>query len=312
MPSQPNIPPPAQQGNINNTSIFNNPIDPLQVGSDIGGNALNAFTPITLVTGAPTIIDANSLGILIQGAGFGQVKSFIISSAIKANDAVYKLRENEVLKGNAVIYKNQLQEGFKEYFQEVKSRPELTNKIINTSTSQNKQYVFDRVLFSNNAKVVYEVNSQGQVKEVEKKPIPDMVINACVVSVDANRYIQQSIPVNASIGTVKEIMAFGEYSISIEGHLINDLKPKEYPLESIQVLDTLCKTTTAINITSEFLSIFGINKILIMDYSISQIEGFSGIVSFSIKAISDTPFQILKSSVSSSGSIGQIQNPSNL
>ena len=50
---------------------------------DFAINAASTIIPSSIVTGAPTIVDANSLGILVTGAGIGQVKRFIAAAAVR-------------------------------------------------------------------------------------------------------------------------------------------------------------------------------------------------------------------------------------
>jgi hypothetical protein len=299
--SNPNIPPIQNQNNVKNidTTV---PINASNLAADLGANSANAFIPLlSTLTQAPTIIDANSLGILIQGAGFGQVKSFIASSAIKANEAAYKIRENEVLLGNATVYANPIKAGADLYFNKDNASFVNPNKLIGN-------YLFDAVLFSNNTIENYQVDKTGVMKSTEATRIPDILLNACILSVSANRYIHQSIPIGNEVGTVKEIMAFGEYQIKLTGHLVNNEKPMEYATDAMRALDQLSKTQNAVNINSLFLYILGINKVVIEKYTIDQVEGFNGVTTFTLDMISETDIPNNSADRSNNGGTGELVN----
>jgi hypothetical protein len=298
--SNPNIPPIQNQNNINEIGIA--PINAANFAADLGLNGANAFIPnLSTATKTPTIIDANSLGILIQGAGFGQIKSFIASSAIKANEAAYKIRENEVLLGNATIYANPIKAGADLYFNKDNASFVNPNKLIGN-------YLFDAVLFSNNTIENYQVDKTGVMKSTEATRIPDILLNACILSVSANRYIHQSIPIGNEVGTVKEIMAFGEYQIKLTGHLVNNEKPMEYATDAMRALDQLSKTQNAVNINSLFLYILGINKVVIEKYTIDQVEGFNGVTTFTLDMISETDIPNNSADRSNNGGTGELVN----
>jgi hypothetical protein len=301
--SNPNIPPIQNQNNVKNidTTV---PINASNLAADLGANSANAFIPLlSTITQAPTIIDANSLGILIQGAGFGQVKSFIASSAIKANEAAYKIRENEVLLGNAAIYANPITAGNQLYFNKDDASFQNLNKIIAVG-----DYLFDAVLFFNNKLNNYQVDKTGVMKLTEEENIDDILLNACIMSVSTNRYIHQSIPIGNEVGTVKEIMSFGEYQIKITGHLVNDEKPMEYATGAIKALNKLSKTQTAVNVKSNFLAILGVNKVIIEKYTLDQVEGFNGVTTFTIDMISETDIPNNSADRSNSGGTGELVN----
>lgn len=300
MPTNPIIIQPEQEDNIKKLDLFPNPIDAQEVSKDISANAIRGFFPnFSQLAGTPTVIDANSLGILIQGSGFGQVKQFIAQTAIKFNEGLQKGPINPTKES---AYGIPMREGYQQYFETDRAQLPNTNNLIG-------QYVFDRVQFVDNTSVTYGIDDKGQLKVISKIDLPDLVLNACIVSIQANRYVNQSIPINSDAGTIKEIMAFGEYNIKITGHLINDDKPKEYAAFAALTLDALSKMTTAINIESGFLNIFNINKVVITDYNLQQIEGFSGILTYDISMISETIPTYVDPNTSSIGSTTNFKNP---
>ena len=284
MPINPNIPP-ATTATTDKLDISFKPLDkatiqPLDIATDLTKGFSQITAPfIPQVTNVPTIIDANSLGIIVQGKGFGLVKTFLATAAINQTKKLQETIQKEInntKKIEKVIPKNAF--GL--------NRTQTANP--NELLGDKNTVLFDDVLFTNNESVLYTINQFGQLSIVTKTILPDLLLNVAIVQLNVNRFIQQSIPVNSDAGTIKEIMAFGEYDIKITGHLVNNTNPKEYPIVAVKTLDALCKITTSVNVKSYFLSLFGINKILITDYTLEQVEGFSGICTYTITAVSDT------------------------
>jgi hypothetical protein len=87
-------------------------------------------------------------------------------------------------------------------------------------------------------------------------------------------------------GTVKEFISDGDYEITLEGGLF-DQNPSRYPIEYMNTLQYLCTLKEAIPVTSEFLQLFGINKIVIESRDFKQEEGTQNVQLFTIRAFSD-------------------------
>lgn len=87
-------------------------------------------------------------------------------------------------------------------------------------------------------------------------------------------------------GTIKEFVSEGDYQISIEGVLWN--KQNKYPTEDVSILQAILNVPGAVEITSNFLNLFGIYSAVVSDYSFPQEKGNRNSQKFSISLMSDT------------------------
>jgi hypothetical protein len=99
-------------------------------------------------------------------------------------------------------------------------------------------------------------------------------------------------------GTVKEYISLGDYKVSIKGVIAG--YPGTYPQSKVQgkynspVADLIdaCNDNRAVDVESWYLTMFGIYKLVITDFTIGQNEGEFSLQPFEISALSDTPFQL--------------------
>lgn len=99
-------------------------------------------------------------------------------------------------------------------------------------------------------------------------------------------------------GTVKEYVSLGDYKITIKGVIAG--YPGTYPQSKAQgefnspVSDLIdaCNDNRAVDVESWYLTMFGIYKLVITDFTIGQNEGEYSLQPFEITALSDTPFQL--------------------
>lgn len=99
-------------------------------------------------------------------------------------------------------------------------------------------------------------------------------------------------------GTVKEYISLGDYKVTIKG-IISGYQGTYPQYETqgkynspVQDLLTICQSNKAINVESWYLTMFGIHKLVITDFTIGQNEGEFALQPFEITALSDTPFQL--------------------
>jgi len=95
-------------------------------------------------------------------------------------------------------------------------------------------------------------------------------------------------------GTVKEYIADGDYQIKIRGIIVSE--DDSYPQADVNTLIEICKRPESIPVTANFFNLFGIDEIVIEDYSFPQEEGFLNMQRFEISAISDKPLELVLSS----------------
>jgi len=96
-------------------------------------------------------------------------------------------------------------------------------------------------------------------------------------------------------GTVKEYISDGDYQISIKGVIsskYNNVAPFESDITYINSVFAMLKANIAIPVACNFLDMFQINSMVVMDYELGQIEGARNTISFSMNCLSDEPFEI--------------------
>lgn len=92
-------------------------------------------------------------------------------------------------------------------------------------------------------------------------------------------------------GSIKERWSSDDFTITIKGALI-DLKEEKYPENQIKQLRQFCEYKSSIKVENLLCRIFGIERIVIKDYSIPFTQGIN-IQSYTISAYSDQLFDTL-------------------
>lgn len=121
----------------------------------------------------------------------------------------------------------------------------------------------------------------------------ELLFTDAVCSVSASRNIVKTALVGLK-GTVKEYIAAGDYEISITVGLVAVEDGKvvdKYPAEGVRKLREVLDHPEALSVDSEFLRLFEINRLVIVDYKIDQMT-YSNRQVVTIKAISDEDYII--------------------
>jgi len=110
-------------------------------------------------------------------------------------------------------------------------------------------------------------------------------------------------PIAGRDGTVKQYISNGDYMITINGRVSGQYNPNNDEFretnsifqfqQSIDKLVNVCNIGYAIPITSRFLERFFINKVVITDYSMPQIEGVRNYQPFTINMLSDNEDRLI-------------------
>lgn len=96
-------------------------------------------------------------------------------------------------------------------------------------------------------------------------------------------------------GTVKEYISDGDYEISVTGMITskyNNVSPQESDANYIAAIMAILKANVAIPVSSNFLTMFGIDSVVVMDYKLNQIEGTRNAIGITMNLLSDVPFEI--------------------
>lgn len=121
-----------------------------------------------------------------------------------------------------------------------------------------------------------------------------LVVNDAVVTVTQEKHIVRTTLVGLN-GTIKEYISSGDYDISIsvgivavdsEGHIVD-----EYPEEGVRKVREFLDENKAVEVASVFMSIFGIERMVVTRFSLRQ-ETASSRQTVEIRALSDDDYII--------------------
>jgi hypothetical protein len=93
-------------------------------------------------------------------------------------------------------------------------------------------------------------------------------------------------------GTIKTYINDGDFEIKIRGWFTTD-NANDYPIEKVNQLKKLLKLNKALKVTSDFLLLFDIYNIVVLDYNLFQVEGVQNTQFFEISSVSDTPVELI-------------------
>jgi hypothetical protein len=125
-------------------------------------------------------------------------------------------------------------------------------------------------------------------------------INDCIMTVNQERNIVET-GLQGRNGTVKQYISDGDFGINVQASLTNDyLLSTEglfesfdgYPLDELKLfIKNVLKVNTALEVTSDWLDLFGIRSVVIKSYDFEQ-ETYSNRQTFTMQMLSDEPFEI--------------------
>jgi hypothetical protein len=111
-----------------------------------------------------------------------------------------------------------------------------------------------------------------------------LVLQTVLVDVAMTKNIVKT-AVNGRVGTRKEYIADGDYSISIRGVLVGE--GSNYPRGPVVDLHSILDRSETIKVVCEYLRIFGIHYLVVEGYNFPQRAGYQNSQLFEVSAISD-------------------------
>ena len=127
----------------------------------------------------------------------------------------------------------------------------------------------------------------------------EYVLNDCVMTVSMEKQVVQTFLQGRS-GSIKEYIADGDYSISVQAAIASDKLASTnqkyeasdaYPVSEIKLFANVLKAPEALEVSSDWLDLFGIKSIVIMSYNFTQ-ETHSNRQNFTMQLLSDEPYEI--------------------
>jgi hypothetical protein len=127
----------------------------------------------------------------------------------------------------------------------------------------------------------------------------EYVLNDCVMTVNMEKQIIQTYLQGRS-GSIKEYIADGDYSISVQAAIAGDYllstnqqyeSSDAYPIAEMKLFMGVLKAPEALEVSSDWLDLFGVKSIVIMGYSFEQ-QTHSNRQTFTMQCLSDEPYEI--------------------
>jgi hypothetical protein len=127
-----------------------------------------------------------------------------------------------------------------------------------------------------------------------------VTIVECVITVSQERNIVAT-AIQGRDGTVKEYVSDGDYSVEVSAALLPyaggnadggfENVEDRYPLSEMEDLLALLKAKEALDVQSDFLTLFGVESAVVKAYSFAQ-ETHSNRQAFTLSLLSDEPFEV--------------------
>lgn len=114
--------------------------------------------------------------------------------------------------------------------------------------------------------------------------------DSIVISINQTRNIVKT-AIQGRNGTVKEYISDGDFDISING-VITSTYSERTPREELENCYNLFKEPNELVVVSDFLSVFGIQYCVVMNYVFSQVEGSVNQINMDLKLLSDDPIEL--------------------
>lgn len=93
-------------------------------------------------------------------------------------------------------------------------------------------------------------------------------------------------------GSVKELINTDDYSIKIQGIIVNETSD-DLPEDIIRKIRTICEKRESVTIGNRLLTLFDIHKVAIENFSFPGIEGYQNCQAYEITCYSDWPLNLI-------------------
>ena len=118
---------------------------------------------------------------------------------------------------------------------------------------------------------------------------PEMIFNTVLCSISQTKKIVET-EILGLEGAISEYIGLNPYDITINGIITGS--NRHYPAAEVKTLNEIISIPDGIDVSSSFLNMFGIHRIIITDCELSQEAGRYSQQAFTIRAISDVPIEL--------------------
>lgn len=137
------------------------------------------------------------------------------------------------------------------------------------------------------------------VKAEEAETIDRLELGTVLMTINKSKNIVKT-EVQGRVGTVKEYISDGDYTIRVQGQLTTPSRSKA-PVELATQLNRFLSLGQSLEVAGKFLEIFDIETIVIISYSIAEKEGTRNEYDFSINMESEEPIELTIGNESTEG-----------
>jgi hypothetical protein len=124
----------------------------------------------------------------------------------------------------------------------------------------------------------------------KKFKTPKIYLPVCIVTVGFNKVIEETIMQSQRHrGTVKQIINFGDYNVTIDFILCND--DSKYPFNLLKQATNIEQSPVSLSVTSKILEAKGISNLVIKSGGFRQSE-FHNLQAYQWQCMSDEPFEL--------------------
>lgn len=145
--------------------------------------------------------------------------------------------------------------------------------------------IFSSLIF-NEARVLDDPNTVVSESEI----IPAIDLITVIMSVNKRKNVVTT-SVQNRVGDVKEYISDGDYQIKVSGALVDPIGLSAPKNEAI-LLDRHLSLGQSLEVSGKFLETFGIETVVILDYSIEEVLATRNEYRFSINMVSDIPIEL--------------------
>lgn len=93
-------------------------------------------------------------------------------------------------------------------------------------------------------------------------------------------------------GSFKELFSMKDYEVVIRGICVDEENPEDYPDEQVRKLRAIYELRNSLKIVTKLTTMFGIDRVSIMDLRIIPVEGVIGYQPYEIICKSDKEFEL--------------------
>lgn len=127
--------------------------------------------------------------------------------------------------------------------------------------------------------------------EIVSLEYPELLLPpTTLVEINRKKRIVRTSVNGSQTGTAKEYIGMDDFEVRFTGMIVSP--DNNMPVDYIQDFRAVMEAPVALDVTSELLQWFGVYQLVIEDYSIALVEGYSNLVAYQARAYSDTPIEV--------------------